>query len=117
MPVIVYGLKNCDTCKRALKDLVAAHVVHRFVDIRAETDLARAVPAWIEAAGAEALTNTRSTTWRNLDDEEKRIARDDPAGLMIAHPTLIKPPVCETPQGVFVGWSPEARRSVLASAD
>lgn len=113
MTVTLYGLKNCDTCKRALKDMVAAGVLHRFVDIRDEADRVAKVPAWIDAVGADRLTNTRSTTWRNLTEEEKRIAAVDPAGLLIAHPTLIKRPVVEVSSSVLVGWTPEVRGRVL----
>ena len=114
MHVTVYGLKNCDTCKRALKDLVGADILHQFVDIREEADRAVKVPQWIDAVGGPVLANTRSTTWRNLTAEEKRLAETDPAGLMIAHPTLIKRPVIEADGEVHVGWSPGVRQKVLA---
>ena len=62
----IYGLKNCDTCKKAVKSLRAAGVAHDFIDIRAEADLADRVPVWLAAVGGKALINTRSTTWRGL---------------------------------------------------
>ncbi|MEM9725519.1 MAG: ArsC/Spx/MgsR family protein [Pseudomonadota bacterium] len=105
----LYGLKTCDSCKKALKALEAAGAPARLVDIRAEADLAVKAPAWLAAVGQEALLNTRSTTWRGLSDAEKASATGDgAAGLLIANPTLIKRPVIEAADGrVFVGWSKE----------
>ena len=116
MPLTVYGLKNCDTCRKALKELADAGAHHRFVDIRDEADRVRKVPAWIDEVGAGPLINTRSTTWRNLSAEDKLIAEDDPAGLLISHPTLIKRPVIEHAAGVSVGWSGGVRERVLDGA-
>ena len=99
--IVVYGLKNCDTCKKAMKALPQAS----FVDIRAEADLANRVPVWLEAVGAKALINTRSTTWRGLDEGERSRAESDPAGLLIANPTLIKRPVIEAGGETSVGWT------------
>jgi hypothetical protein len=55
---ILYGLKNCDTCKKALKALSAAGIEHSFVDIRAETDLAAKVPGWLVVVGGKTLLNS-----------------------------------------------------------
>ena len=49
----IYGLKNCDTCKKAVKSLRAAGVAHDFIDIRAEADLADRVPVWLAAVGGK----------------------------------------------------------------
>jgi arsenate reductase len=110
----IYGLKNCDTCKKAVKFLQADGIAHDFIDIRAEADLAERVPAWLKAVGEKALINTRSTTWRGLDEAERARADSDPAGLLIENPTLIKRPVIEQGGNVTVGWS-EAIRNGLTS--
>lgn len=102
--LILYGLKSCDTCRKALKDLEAAGKAPAFVDIRAEANLAEKVPAWLAALGAEALVNRRSTTWRSLPDAEKASAEGDgAAALLIANPTLIKRPVIEEGGKVRIG--------------
>ncbi len=102
----LYGLKNCDTCKKALKALEAAGRDVGFVDIRADADLAAKVPGWLKAAGAELLINKRSTTWRGLADDERTAADGDGAvALLVANPTLIKRPVIEAGGSVHVGWS------------
>ena len=66
----LYGLKTCDTCKKALKELEAEGKPADFVDIRAEADLVSKLPRWIAAVG-EKLVNRSSTTWRNLSEEDR----------------------------------------------
>ena len=97
----LYGLKNCDTCKKALKALEEAGKRVTFVDIRDEADLPVKVPTWLSEAGADKLVNRRSTTWRGLSDKDKE---GDPLPLLIEHPTLIKRPVIERGKSLFVGW-------------
>jgi arsenate reductase len=105
----LYGLKNCDTCKKALNALTDAGVDHEFVDIRAEADLPARVPVWLKSLGAKAMINTRSTTWRGLGQADRDRAESEPAGLLIEYPTLIKRPIIETGRDVFVGWTDAAR--------
>lgn len=106
----LYGLKNCDTCKKALTALEATGRTVRFVDIRAEADLASKVPAWLTAAGPDLLVNRRSTTWRNLDE---RARAGDPQSLLIANPTLIKRPVIEAGKEIHVGWAKPVQAALI----
>ncbi|MEE2566234.1 ArsC/Spx/MgsR family protein [Hyphobacterium marinum] len=108
----LYGLKNCDTCKKAMKALDAGGVDYTFVDIRAEADLKTLAPRWIAAVGANSLVNTRSTTWRGLSEAERARAETDPAGLLAEHPTLVKRPVIETGDTVFVGWTKDVQAAL-----
>jgi len=110
--ITVYGLKNCDTCKKAVKALSGAGRDHSFVDIRAEADLQARLPVWLAAVGAKALVNTRSTTWRGLGEADRARAETDPAGLLAEHPTLIKRPVIEADQTVTVGWTAQVQNSL-----
>lgn len=104
MSLTLYGLKNCDTCKKALKALDGQEVT--FVDTRAEADLVAKLPLWVKAVGPEPLVNKRSTTWRGLSDSEKAAAESgDVTNLLEANPTLIKRPVIERGKDVFVGWT------------
>ncbi|MEM7327281.1 MAG: ArsC/Spx/MgsR family protein [Pseudomonadota bacterium] len=109
MPLTLYGLKNCDTCKKALKALEAADKNVTFIDIRSEADLPTVLLKWLSKAGADRLINRRSTTWRTLSEDERNA---DPMTLLAAHPTLIKRPVIERGDEVFVGWS-KNEQSVL----
>lgn len=105
MTTTLFGLKNCDTCKKAIKAFAATDAELIFVDIRTDADLAALLPGWLDAIGSDRLINTRSTTWRGLDDTARERAKTDPAGLLVEHPTLIKRPVIVSPQNTTVGWS------------
>ena len=101
----VYGLKNCDTCRKAMKWLDANGIACSFHDIRqaglSETDIA----GWAAKAGWETLLNRRGTTWRGLLEAERESV--DEAGavrLMAAHPALMKRPVFVTGGDVLVGF-------------
>lgn len=114
-PVTLYGLKNCDSCKKAIRELESGGHETAFVDIREEADLTALVPAWIKFVGAEKLLNRRSTTWRNLSEEDKSAALGDGAEqVLIANPTLIKRPVIDTGAEILVGWDAGARQALMA---
>ena len=108
----LYGLKNCDTCKKTMKALDADGQSYTFVDIRAEADVASLVPKWLSQVDPAKLINTRSTTWRQLDEAERAKAESDPAGLLAAHPTLVKRPVIERGGDVFVGWTKDVQAAL-----
>lgn len=110
MRMTVYGLKNCDTCKKALKALGDAGHEIDFIDIRAEADLSVSVPAWLAAHGADTLVNRRSTTWRGLDDAARAT---DPAALLVEHPTLVKRPVIEAEGQTYIGWTKDVQDALL----
>ena len=101
----LYVIKNCDTCRKAVKALPQAV----FSDVRAD-----GVPeAVLEAAlqvFADKLVNTRSTTWRGLDEAER--ARD-PLALLQEHPTLMKRPLIAVDDQLYLGWTKEVQGALL----
>lgn len=114
MTATLYGLPNCDTCRKARKWLDAAGIDFGFVDYRAQPVPAATLERWAVALGGwEKLVNKASRTWRQLPDESKS-ARSDVQWLRLvaAHPTLIRRPVVETDAGVSAGFS-EARFETL----
>jgi arsenate reductase len=112
MTTRLFGLKNCDTCRKALKDLEASGAAPEFIDIRAGADLASRLPRWIAAAG-DKLVNRSSATWRALSDADKAKASGSSLeGLLLGHPTLIKRPVIETGNDVLVGWTAETKARI-----
>ncbi len=109
------GLKSCDTCKTALKALLAAGHDPAVTDVRADGVAEADLRDWIAAKGVDAMINRRSTTWRGLD-EATRAAAKTPAGavaVLRAHPTLMKRPVIVTAEAVFVGWDKAAQAALL----
>lgn len=106
----LFGLKNCDTCRKALNALKAAGHEPDFHDLRVNGVTKAYVTKWAKAVGWETLLNTRSTTWRELEDGEKtNLTQAKAVELMAAKPTLIKRPVIESEAGVTCGWTDEAR--------
>ncbi|MEC9346425.1 MAG: ArsC/Spx/MgsR family protein [Pseudomonadota bacterium] len=106
----VYGLKTCDTCRKARTWLEGAGIAHRFVDLRAEPVAVDEIARWVGIAG-EGLLNRRGTTWRGLSDEEKARA-DAPGGvaaLCAAYPALIKRPVFVRGDAVLTGFTDPIR--------
>lgn len=110
----LYGLKNCDTCKKALKALEAKGNEVIYIDIRKDADLEAKVPHWLKQISAEKLLNKRSTTWRNLSKAEQESARTKQTeSTLIANPTLIKRPVIETGKKVTAGWTKDEQAEYL----
>jgi len=104
----IYGIPNCDTCRKARKFLDARETPYRFHDLRADGVSAEMLDRWLAAIEWKTLMNTRSTTWRGLADNDKSDMNTDKAkALMLAHPTLIKRPVAEAANHVSVGFSTE----------
>lgn len=102
--MLIYGLKNCDTCRKALKSLPDA----RLVDVRAD-GIAPAVLGRAWARFGADLLNTRSTTWRGLDAAERGRA---PLDLIAEHPALMKRPLIEAGGEFYLGWTPATRQAL-----
>ena len=112
--ITIYGLKNCDTCRKALKWLKETDAAHSFVDIRAETPATSEIAKWVQSAGIGTLVNKSSTTWRGLDDATKESLSDaNAADLLAENPTLIKRPVFVSGTTVIVGFK-DAQKEALA---
>lgn len=112
--ITLYGIKNCDTCRKALKWLAAEGADARFHDFRADGLDAGDLDAWLEAAGWETLLNRRGTTWRKLPKEQTDgVDAASARALMLENPTLIKRPVVDLGdgRGIVVGFkAPEQER-------
>lgn len=106
--ITLYGLKNCDSCRKASKAYAAAGKAVHFHDFRADGLESARLEAWLQALGWEALINRRSTTWRNLEDTDKADLDNAKAlALGLAQPSLLKRPIIEAADGVSVGFDPK----------
>lgn len=112
--IVLYGLKNCDTCRKARAWLDQQGADHRFHDFRAD-GLDPALLATLEQAlGWETLLNRRGTTWRGLPEAERAgLDRDRALRLMLAHPALVKRPLLVAGDTTLAGFSPAAYASCL----
>ena len=113
--IVVYGLRNCDSCRRARAWLDEVNMVYRFIDYRKDKLDGDMVFNWIRSLGWENILNRRSSTWRNLPSARKLGLNETSAkALMLEFPTLIKRPVIQTNSGLMVGFNDE-RKSQLTS--
>ena len=108
MKTIVYGIRNCDTMKKARAWLESHGVEYVFHDYKAEgIDEAR-LAAWVKAVGWEALLNRAGTTFRKLPETAKQdLDARKAMRLMLEQPSMIKRPVLERGKTLLVGFSPE----------
>lgn len=113
--MIIYGIKNCDTVKKALAWLNQHGIDHRFHDFRKEGLDEKMLRAWVKELGWEALLNRRGTTWRSLPELAKEHL--DEAGaitLMMAQPAVIKRPVLDLGVSRHVGFSTESYSALFS---
>jgi len=111
--ITLYGLKNCDTCRKAMKWLAAKGIAHRLHDVRADGVTDDQISAWTSALGWEALLNRRSTTWRQIPEAEREGLDEARAvALMAKHPTLIKRPVIDTGSKTLVGFTKDTEAAL-----
>jgi arsenate reductase len=102
----ILGLKNCDTCRKAVKALPQA----RFRDVRTEPLTAEEWQELLHAAGP-ALVNRASATWRALPQAERE---KDAQTLLAAHPALMKRPLIRVADAVYLGWTDKVRSALGA---
>lgn len=104
--MIVYGIKNCDTVKKARRWLDARGVAYQFHDVRSDGLDRQTIQSWLQTVDWKTLLNKRGTTWRQLDDPRKAALDENIAiELMLANPTLIKRPVVTDCSGCMVGFN------------
>jgi arsenate reductase (glutaredoxin) len=104
--IALYGIKNCDTMKKARAWLDEHAVVYRFHDYKVEGLERRKLETWCKALGWETILNRSGTTFRKLPENEKNGLTESKAiGLMIAQPSMIKRPVLEVGAEILVGFN------------
>lgn len=104
----IYGIRNCDTMKKALTWLDAKGIAYTFHDYKKAGIDEDTLRGWLGRVDRSVLVNTRGTTWRKLPVEQQCIDSDAHAiALMLAHPSLIKRPVLDRGDALLVGFKPE----------
>lgn len=112
--VTLWGIKNCDTMKKAMNWLTENGIAHQFIDYKKAGIAEANLPDWKQRAGWEKLLNTRGLMWRKLTDEERSAVDEEKAlKLMAQYPSLIKRPVLDTGSQLLVGFSPESYTEAL----
>jgi arsenate reductase (glutaredoxin) len=116
MAVTIYGIKACDTMKKARDWLDGHHVAYAFHDYKAVGIDRAHLERWAGQVGWEVLLNRSGTTFRKLPDADKAgIDAAKAIGLMLAQPSMIKRPVLDLGDRLLVGFKPDAYAAAFAS--
>jgi arsenate reductase len=115
LPITIYGIKNCDTMKKARAWLDKHGVEYGFHDYKTAGIDRERLEAWSKKVGWETLLNRSGTTFRKLPDKDKTgIDVKKAIALMLAQPSMIKRPVLDLGRGkLLVGFAPEAYREAI----
>ncbi len=115
MIITMYGIKNCDTIKKARTWLEKHKIDYDFHDYKAAGVDRAQLEAWSKKVGWETLLNRAGTTFRKLSDKDKAVADEKQAiALMLAQPSMIKRPVLDLGRGkLIVGFKPEVYADAL----
>ena len=117
MPITIYGIKNCDTMKKARAWLDKHGVDYAFHDYKTTGIAHERLEQWCKKAGWETLLNRAGTTFRKLPDKDKNgLDAKKAVALMLAQPSMIKRPVLELGGGkLLVGFKPELYEPLAGS--
>jgi len=107
---VIYGIPNCDNCRKARKWFESKALKHSFHNLRTDGLNAAMIAAWLKQTHADALLNRRSTTWRGLSNEQRDAASHHSGltRLLMQHPTLLKRPLVDTGATIIVGYDEAA---------
>jgi len=114
MTMILYGIPNCDTVKKARVWLDQAGPVYRFHNYKTDGVDAERLRGWVAQLGWEVLLNRAGTTFRKLPEADRAdLDADKAVALMLAHPSAIKRPVLEGDDVLLVGFKPDTWDAAL----
>ncbi|WP_159713151.1 ArsC family reductase [Geminicoccus flavidas] len=115
MTPTMYGIRNCDTVRKARAWLDDHGIAHGFHDYRRDGVDRTTLLRWVDELGWEALLNRAGTTFRRLPEAERaELDRERATALMLAHPSAIRRPVLDLGERRLVGFRPELYAHALA---
>ena len=115
MAITMYGIKNCDTVKKARQWLDDHGVTYEFHDYKAAGIDRKHLSAWVDELGWEKLLNRAGTTFRKLPDAEREnVDRDKAIALMEAQPAMIKRPLLDLGKKKLLGFKADQYQEALA---
>ncbi|MEO1889886.1 MAG: ArsC family reductase [Cycloclasticus sp.] len=117
MSIVIYGIKNCDTIKKARKWLDANGVEFTFHDYRQDGLTDDLLSSLESSLGWEAMLNKRGTTWRKLPEETKEaISKETAVAIMLENPAIIKRPILDTGNALELGFSDTAYKQLFTES-
>lgn len=112
MTIRLYGINNCDTCRKARRWLNDRDADHHWHDIRRDGLTDAMVADWLKTVGTHRLINRRGQSWRKLDDSTRSALEAGNTAVFLDNPTVIKRPVLVTGDHVTVGFDPDSWASL-----
>lgn len=106
MSITIYGIKNCNSMKKAFDKLDALELTYQFFDYKKQQIDEQILTNWIEKFGIDVILNKKGTTWRKLSDEQKQQANNnlnEAINLMINNPSMIKRPIIVVDETILIG--------------
>ena len=118
MTITIYGIKNCETMKKARAWLDGHGVAYHFYDYKVAGAPKDKLRQWSDKLGWDSLLNRAGTTFRKLPDTDKAgLNKQKALALMLAQPSIIKRPVLELGNNVLVGFKPEIYAREVTAAE
>ena len=115
--ITVYGIRNCDTVKKALKWLDQEGVEYQFHDYKKQGLEKKVLTNWCKQTDWQLLLNRRGTTWRKLPEEAREnINKTSAIPLMLEHTSMIKRPVIDTGDDLLLGFDLERYQEIFAKS-
>ena len=113
---VLFGIKNCDTVRKARRWLEEHNIDFNFHDVRDDGLTQAQVASWIDALSWEVVLNKRSTSWKKIDPARREnLDADSVNALLLELPTLIKRPVLEFDGAVYVGFKADTYDKIFAT--
>ena len=113
-PIVIYGIKNCDSVKKARAWLNNKQINYHFHDYRVDGLSPDLLQQFIDKLGINAVLNQRSSSWRQLSDEQKKdLSPEKALQLMLETPTLIKRPILSIGDQLVAGFNPDQYSAML----
>jgi arsenate reductase len=117
LTITIYGIKNCDTMKKARSWLDSRGVAYAFHDYKASGLERKRLERWCRELGWDTLLNRAGTTFRKLPDADKQgLDAAKAMALMLAQPSLVKRPVLDLGSRLLVGFRPELYQNAVSAA-
>ena len=112
--MIIYGISNCDTVKKAKNWLDKHNIDYQFHDFRQHGLDKKIIDGWLKTVAWDKILNKRSTSWRNLDPSiQQTINESNVVDLLIENPTLIKRPVMDVNDTITIGFNSDTYEGIF----
>jgi len=112
--MIIYGISNCDTVKKAKNWLDKHNIDYQFHDFRQQGLDKKIIDGWLKTVAWDKILNKRSTSWRNLDPSiQQTINKSNVVDLLIENPTLIKRPVMDVNDTITIGFNSDTYEGIF----